>query len=69
MAQPVTLAITTGEPAGIGPELIAMLAQRHATQPFAARLVVLGDRALLAARGISHSDQLAPDLSRLAPGV
>ena len=50
MTQPVTLAITTGEPAGIGPELIAMLAQRHATQPFAARLVVLGDRALLAAR-------------------
>ena len=45
-----TLAITTGEPAGIGPELIAMLAQRHATQPFAARLVVLGDHALLAAR-------------------
>lgn len=27
-----------------------MLAQRHATQPFAARLVVLGDHALLAAR-------------------
>ncbi len=45
-----TLAITTGEPAGIGPELIAMLAQRHAAQPFAARLVVLGDHALLAAR-------------------
>ncbi|MEP7327630.1 MAG: 4-hydroxythreonine-4-phosphate dehydrogenase PdxA [Betaproteobacteria bacterium] len=45
-----TLAITAGEPAGIGPELIGMLAQRHATQPFAARLVVLGDHALLAAR-------------------
>jgi 4-hydroxythreonine-4-phosphate dehydrogenase len=50
MTQPVALAITTGEPAGIGPELIAMLAQRHAAQPFAARLVVLGNRALLAAR-------------------
>jgi len=45
-----TLAITTGEPAGIGPELIAMLARRHAAQPFAARLVVLGDHALLTAR-------------------
>ena len=41
------LAITSGEPAGIGPELVAMLAQRHAVAPFAARLVVLGDRALL----------------------
>jgi 4-hydroxythreonine-4-phosphate dehydrogenase len=45
-----TLAITSGEPAGIGPELIAMLAQRHAETPFAARLVILGDRALLEER-------------------
>ena len=45
-----TIAITTGEPAGIGPELIAMLAQRHAQHPFPARLVVLGDETLLAAR-------------------
>ena len=45
-----TIAITTGEPAGIGPELIAMLAQRHAVQPFPARLVVLGDHALLTSR-------------------
>ena len=61
MALPVTLAITTGEPAGIGPELIAMLAQRHAAQPFAARLVVLGDRAMLAARAarIGLSPQFA----------
>jgi 4-hydroxythreonine-4-phosphate dehydrogenase len=50
---PVTrpaLAITSGEPAGIGPELVAMLAQRHAETPFAARLVILGDHALLAER-------------------
>ena len=46
----VALAITSGEPAGIGPELVALLAQRHAQTPFAARLVILGDRALLAAR-------------------
>ena len=44
------LAITSGEPAGIGPELVAMLAQRHAAAPFPARLVILGDRTLLAAR-------------------
>ncbi len=47
-----TLAITSGEPAGIGPELVAMLAQRHAEAPFAARLVILGDHALMAARGM-----------------
>src|SRR4030095_9705614 len=46
----ISLAITSGEPAGIGPELVALLAQRHAQTPFAARLVILGDRALLAAR-------------------
>jgi 4-hydroxythreonine-4-phosphate dehydrogenase len=45
-----TLAITSGEPAGIGPELVAMLAQRHAETPFAARIVILGDHALLVAR-------------------
>ena len=44
------IAITVGEPAGIGPELIAMLAERHRERPFAARLVVIGDIDLLAAR-------------------
>jgi 4-hydroxythreonine-4-phosphate dehydrogenase len=44
------IAITSGEPAGIGPELIARLAVRHAERPFPARLVVLGDRDLLEAR-------------------
>lgn len=44
------IAITAGEPAGIGPELCAMLAARHARAPFAARFVVIGDRALLARR-------------------
>lgn len=40
------LALTTGEPAGIGPELAAMVAgHRHD-----ARLVLLGDRALLTGR-------------------
>ena len=42
--------VTSGEPAGIGPELCAMLAARHAERPFEARLVVLGDRDVLASR-------------------
>ena len=45
-----TIAVTSGEPAGIGPELIAMLAERHAQKHFPARLVVLGDDSLLAER-------------------
>lgn len=40
------IAVTSGEPAGIGPELCARLAQER----FPARLVVLGDRDLIAAR-------------------
>ena len=44
------IAVTSGEPSGIGPELCAMLAVRHAREPYAARLVVLGDREVLAAR-------------------
>jgi 4-hydroxythreonine-4-phosphate dehydrogenase len=45
-----TIAITCGEPAGIGPELLAMLAQRQVEQQQRARLVFLGDEALLAER-------------------
>jgi 4-hydroxythreonine-4-phosphate dehydrogenase len=45
-----TIAITAGEPAGIGPELVARLAERHEARAFPARLVVLGDERLLAAR-------------------
>ena len=44
------IAVTTGEPAGIGPELAAMLARRHRERPFSARLVLVGDRDLLASR-------------------
>lgn len=40
------LAITTGEPAGVGPELAARLVSRH--NP--ARIVLLGDRTLLTER-------------------
>ena len=52
MAAHPTVAITSGEPAGIGPELMAMLADRHASRHFPARLVVLGDAALLADRAL-----------------
>jgi 4-hydroxythreonine-4-phosphate dehydrogenase len=50
MSEYPAIAITPGEPAGIGPELVAMLAARHRQQPFPARLVVVGDRDLLEAR-------------------
>ncbi len=45
-----TIAVSAGEPAGIGPELVARLALRHRERPFPARLVVVGDHALLTAR-------------------
>ncbi|MDQ5904514.1 MAG: 4-hydroxythreonine-4-phosphate dehydrogenase [Pseudomonadota bacterium] len=48
MAALPVIAITSGEPAGIGPELCLQLA----AQNFPARLVVLADRDLLAARGM-----------------
>jgi 4-hydroxythreonine-4-phosphate dehydrogenase len=44
--QPPTIAVTCGEPAGIGPELCLTLATRE----FPARLMLIGDRELLAAR-------------------
>jgi 4-hydroxythreonine-4-phosphate dehydrogenase len=47
MLEKPALAITSGEPAGIGPELCAMLAVRHAESALPARLVVLGDFQLL----------------------
>ena len=40
------IAVTSGEPAGIGPDICLALAQQH----FPARLRILGDRDLLAAR-------------------
>ncbi|HMW53349.1 MAG TPA: 4-hydroxythreonine-4-phosphate dehydrogenase PdxA [Rhodocyclaceae bacterium] len=49
------LAITSGDPAGVGPDLCVALPSR----PWAARPVVLGDHELLAAR----AQMLAPDLA------
>jgi 4-hydroxythreonine-4-phosphate dehydrogenase len=48
IASPV-IAITTGEPAGIGPELCVMLARRS----WPARLVLVGDAELLTQRAVS----------------
>jgi 4-hydroxythreonine-4-phosphate dehydrogenase len=45
-ADALTVAITPGEPAGIGPDIAAKIASRS----FAARLVVIADRSLLATR-------------------
>lgn len=45
---PIKLAVTPGEPAGIGPDLIILLAQEQ----WDAQLVVFADRALLRARAV-----------------
>ena len=62
-----TIAITTGEPAGVGPELAAALDPAA----FGARLVLLGDRELLAARAALAGARLVdyqPDTDP-APGT
>lgn len=46
MQRPPVIAVTSGEPSGIGPDICAKLANR----PCAARRVILGDRALIEAR-------------------
>ncbi len=57
------IAITAGEPAGIGPDLCAILAGRR----FAAPLVILGDRAAVADRARRRG--LAFDPPDYAPGT
>ena len=56
-----TIAVTSGEPAGIGPDLCVLLANAS----FAANLVMLGDRDLLAARATMRGIDIV--LSRYAP--
>ncbi len=48
------IALTSGEPAGVGPELCAMLAR----QSLPARVVVLGDAGLLTQRGASPGTEI-----------
>jgi 4-hydroxythreonine-4-phosphate dehydrogenase len=50
-----TIAVTSGEPAGVGPELCARLAQH----PLACRLVVLADRELLRSRAAALGSRAA----------
>ncbi len=49
------IAITAGEPAGIGPDLCALLAN----SPFASQLVLIGDRPLLLERAAKHGLDIA----------
>jgi 4-hydroxythreonine-4-phosphate dehydrogenase len=68
MSLPV-IAITSGEPSGIGPELCLRLVERS----FAARIVILADRRLMAARAVATGFSVplrdwSPDLSPL-PGT
>lgn len=61
MSLPI-LAITSGEPAGVGPDLCAALPRRE----WPARLVVIGDREMIAAR--IHAVEPALDILDYAPG-
>lgn len=64
---PRTLVVSSGEPAGIGPDIVLALA----TQPFAARLAVLGDPTLFAARaralGLAVELREHDELASVAP--
>ncbi len=44
------LAVTPGEPAGIGPDLIIQLAQQQGINPYQAELVVIADKTMMQAR-------------------
>lgn len=58
---PPVIALTSGEPAGIGPELCVRAARERAGKPAAARLVVVGDRDLLAGcPGVEHVPLACP---------
>jgi 4-hydroxythreonine-4-phosphate dehydrogenase len=62
-AAPPTIAITSGEPAGIGPDLCSDLARRR----WPARLVVIGDAALRS-RGAARGRPAIRDYDPAVPG-
>ncbi len=66
MKRSPVIALTSGEPAGIGPELCARVAKDH---PQTARLVILGDRALFrGSRDVEHVPLVRPsEPGRLDP--
>lgn len=51
----IKIAVTAGEPAGIGPDLCALLAR----ESFADKLVILGDRDVIVARAKIHGIDIA----------
>ncbi|MCM8613054.1 4-hydroxythreonine-4-phosphate dehydrogenase PdxA [Accumulibacter sp.] len=53
MSRLPVIAVTVGEPAGIGPDICLRLLDRARQEPFAARIVVLADRFQLAERAAS----------------
>ena len=72
--KPAVIAVTSGEPAGVGPELCLRLIERE----FTASIVILADRQLMAARAAAtgftgvlrdwdglHADALAPQPNTL----
>ena len=61
------IAVTSGEPAGIGPDVCLALARKR----FAARIVVLGDREMLEsrARQLGLRVQLSDPAASLTPGA
>ena len=62
-AVPITIAVTSGEPAGIGPELCAALARRQ----WPVRLVVVGDEDLIAQRAVASGSHVG--LRRYMPAA
>jgi 4-hydroxythreonine-4-phosphate dehydrogenase len=61
-----TIAITSGEPAGIGPDLCALLAK----EKFDADIVILGDKNLVASRAVAHGvDISALNIEHIAAPV
>lgn len=62
-ARQTTIAVTSGEPAGIGPELCAALARRE----WPARLVVLGDENLIVRRAVASGGHIG--LRRYDPAM
>ena len=47
---PPRIAVTPGEPAGIGPDLIIQLAQQRQSNPIEAELIVIADKTMMQAR-------------------
>ncbi len=67
--QPLAIAITTGEPAGVGPELTAAALREARERWPSAHFTVLGDRDLLTQRGLAARDGVGIEHRALATPV